>query len=188
MGSGRWFGFRSVFLYPIYSLLGGLLALGCEPVDDGAATRAKGWDGVLTDSVLPSDRPVYNTIDEDPMDVSADGCEKTASDAMKILEDNCASCHDKGTPAPDVLGCSGTTTFDFVLDPMKMQAQSWTRTGGQPPIKYLTAGDADASAIFLRAVIVRDMPPLQLCLEGGFYSRLDYSAVSVLRQWIDVCL
>jgi hypothetical protein len=163
------------------------MALGCEPVDDGAATRAKGWDGVLTDNVLPKDRPVYNTIEEDPMDVSADGCEKTASDAIKILEDNCASCHDKGTPAPDVLGCGGTTTFDFVLDPMKMQSQAWTRAG-QAPMKYISAGDANASAIFLRAAGLRDMPPLQICLEVPFYARLTFSQVSVLREWIDVCL
>jgi len=160
----------------------GLLAtaLGCEPVDDAAATRNKGWDGVLTDNVLPGDRPVYNTIEEDPMDVSADGCEKTTNDAHKILETNCAQCHGP-------MGAVGLPPWDFVLDDAKMKIETWKRQD-QPAIPFLKPGDPANSAIFLRAALLRNMPPLQTDVGQMFYPRVTYSEASVLQEWITTCM
>ncbi|HET6148701.1 MAG TPA: hypothetical protein VFH68_14290 [Polyangia bacterium] len=145
---------------------------GCEPVDDGAATRVKGWDGVLTDNVLPTDRDVFTDTDE-TMKV-ADGCAKTELDAMKILEDQCASCHDAASPDQD------PTTFDFVLNVGRMKTAMWTPTGGSP-MRYIDVGKPEASAIFLRVGIERDMPP-----RDGLPVTL--SGVSVMHYWIGTCL
>src|SRR6185503_17749827 len=74
--------------------------VGCEPVDDGAATRNKGWDPEvdgLSNVVLDGNRGVFIDTGE-TVDVM-DGCAKTTLDAMKILQDNCASCHDEESPA-----------------------------------------------------------------------------------------
>jgi len=145
---------------------------GCEPVDDGAATRVKGWDGELTDNVLPGDRDVF--IDTDESMTVDDGCAKTDLDARKILQDSCASCHDAASPDQD------PTTFDFVLNVTKMKTSMWTPTGGSP-MRYITPGNPEASAIFLRVGIKRDMPPadgLPVTLSG----------VSVLHYWIATCM
>jgi hypothetical protein len=158
-----------------------MAGLGCEPVDDGASTRAKGWDGVLTDNVLDGDRPVYNTIDEDLNDVSASGCVKTTNDAHQILKDNCATCH--GNPATAV----GLPPWDFVLNDDKMMTEKWTREG-QPAIPFIDAGHPNNSAIFLRAAVKRDMPPVQGSLDQPYYDRVTLSGASVLEEWITNCL
>ena len=145
--------------------------LGCEPVDDGAATRAKGWDGVLTDNVLPGDRGVFTDTDE-TNDVM-EGCAKTEMDAMKVLQDSCASCHDAASPTQD------PTTFDFVMNVAKMKTSMWTPDGGSA-MRYISVKNPEESAIFLRAGILRDMP-----IEKSDLVTL--SGVSVLRQWIEVC-
>ena len=45
--------------------IGSLVAVAsCEPVDDGAATRAQGWNRKLTDHVLPGDRAVFVDVNE----------------------------------------------------------------------------------------------------------------------------
>ena len=167
-----------------------MAAAGCEPVDDGAANRAKGWDNVLTDHVLDHDREVFTNTDETM--IVADGCAKTEIDALQILKDNCASCHDEATraTAPAIESCQQgpTATFNFVLNPAKMKAEMWTPAGQQTPMRYLAVGDADASAIFDRAASKRDMPPVQTCPEIPYYERVTFSAASVLRQWIEVCL
>jgi hypothetical protein len=149
--------------------------LGCEPVDDGAATRAKGWDPEkdgLSDVVLDGDRGVFTDTDE-TNDVM-DGCVKTEMDAMKILQDRCASCHDAASPdqAPE--------TFDFVLNVAKMKASMWTPAGGSA-MRYIAAGKPEESAIFLRAGILRDMP-----IEKSDLVTL--SGVSVLQYWISACM
>lgn len=168
-----------------------LLALaGCEPVDDGAATRAQDWNGVLSDNVVPGDRGVFVDVDE-TMTVK-DGCAKTTLDAMQILKDNCASCHDEQTraQAPPSEGCDSmgpAATFGFVLNPAKMRTETWYRNG-TASLRYLVAGHANESAIYLRAVIDRNMPPLISCPESPFYPRINFSAGSVLQQWIDVCM
>jgi len=149
-------------------------------VDDGATNRAKGWDHVLTDNVLTGDRDVFNTIDEDPADVSADGCEKTANDAHAILSANCGGCHNQG-PAS-----FGAPLFDFVMDDAKLTTSTWTRQG--TTVKFVTVGDADNSAIFQRAAIARDMPPLSSDIRNPELPRVTFSGASVLRQWIDKCM
>jgi hypothetical protein len=149
-----------------------MVLTGCEPVDDGAATRVKGWDGVLTNNVLDHDRGVFTDTGE-TIDVE-DGCVKTEMDAQQILETSCASCHDAASPDQD------PTTFDFVTDVAKMKSSMWTPTGGTP-MRYITVGDPEASAIFLRAGVLRDMPPAKSDL-------VTLSGVSVLRYWIESCM
>jgi len=164
----------------LFGSLGLLMAVaGCEPVDDAAATRNKGWDGVLTDNVLDSDRGVFIDTDE-TMDVG-DGCKKTELDAHAILENQCASCH--GSPDTAV----GLPPWDFVLDDEKMKTQTWKREG-QPAIPFIDVGNPSNSAIFLRAVMKRDMPPLQLDLSQPYYDRVTLSGASVLEQWISKCM
>jgi hypothetical protein len=155
-------------------------AVGCEPVDDGAATRNKGWDGVLSDSVLPGDRPVYNTIEEDPMDVSMDGCKKTTDDAHAILKANCAQCHGP-------TGAVGLPPWNYVLDDTMMKNTTWMRQD-QPAIPFLKPGDPANSAIFLRAALLQNMPPKQLEVSDAFYPRITYSDASVLQDWITNCM
>jgi hypothetical protein len=149
--------------------------LGCEPVDDGAATRAKGWDpevDPLSDVVLDGDRGVFTDTDE-TNDVM-DGCVKTELDAKQILKDSCASCHDAASPDQD------PATFDFVLDVPKMKTTMWTPDGGSP-MRYIDVGKPESSAIFLRAGILRDMPVAKSDL-------VTLSGVSVLHYWIGTCL
>lgn len=162
--------------------LGLLVAMtGCEPVDDAAATRNKGWDNVLTDNVLDTDRPVFTDTGETV--TVADGCAKTTEDAHKILQENCASCHDQG---PSSLGAP---LFDFVMNDEQLKSREWTRAGGAAPIKFVSVGKADESAIFIRAAISRDMPPLQLSIDQPPEApRVTFSGASVLRQWIEVCM
>jgi hypothetical protein len=152
---------------------GSLMAVAaCEPVDDGAATRAKGWDGGLTNNVLAKDRQVF--IDTDETIAVADGCAKTVLDARHILDSQCAGCHDAASPTQD------PTTFDFVTDVGKMKTSMWTPAGGQP-MRYITAGQPEQSAIFLRAGIMRDMPPARA-------DQVTLSGVSVLHYWIETCI
>ncbi|HET6148698.1 MAG TPA: hypothetical protein VFH68_14275 [Polyangia bacterium] len=151
---------------------------GCEPVDDGASTRAKGWDGVLTDNVVPGDRDVF--IDTDETMTVADGCAKTEIDALKVLGDYCASCH--GDPAT----AQGLPPWDYVLKPEQMKTATWMREG-QPPIKFLDVGKPETSAIYMRAAMSRDMPPTY---DVGVKSppKITYSGASVLREWIANCM
>jgi hypothetical protein len=155
---------------------------GCEPVDDGASSRAKGWDPVkdgLSDNVLDGDRGVFIDIDETtPV---ADGCAKTVMDAHKILQDNCASCHDQG-PAS-----MGVPVFDFVMNDDQLKTRMWTRATG-PAINFVSVGKPDESAIFIRAAIDRNMPPLATEIGQAEAPRITFSGVSVLRQWIEKCM
>jgi len=158
--------------------LGFLIAsVGCEPVDDGASTRNKGWDGVLTDHVLPSDRGVF--IDVNETETVADGCAKTEMDALKVLQDNCAGCHAKPYS-------TGLPPFDFILEPEKLKMATWPREG-QAAMPFVKPGDAAGSAIYLRAAINQTMPPVyDASLPTP--ARVTYSGASVLYQWITHCM
>jgi hypothetical protein len=164
----------------LFGSLGLLIAVaGCEPVDDGAATRAKGWDGVLTNNVLDTDRGVFTDTDE-TIDVG-DGCVKTEMDAHEILAGQCANCHGSdNTP-------QGLPPWDFVLDLDRMKRETWTREG-QPAIPFVSVGKPLNSAIYLRAAINRDMPPKQGDVGQPYYDRVTLSQASVLYQWIANCM
>jgi hypothetical protein len=151
---------------------------GCEPVDDGAATRNEGWNHQLSDHVLPTDRPVYTNVDE--TETVADGCTKTRADAINILERYCADCHSTNGYA------QGLPPWDFVLDPERMKNESWTREG-QAPIPFLKVGAPQSSAIYIRAVMQRSMPPIY-DLSVPPLDRVTYSEGSVLYQWIARCM
>ena len=148
----------------------------CEPVDDAAATRTPGWNGDLTDNILPGDRDVFLDIDESMP--AADPCEKTSADARDILTKNCASCHD----GPNAVGLP---QWDFVLDFDKLKTATWNREG--MTLRFLIPGDADNSQIYVRAVIDQSMPPVG-DLSTTLYPRVTYSAGSVLREWITNCM
>lgn len=156
--------------------LGLLVAMaGCEPVDDGAATRNTGWNGTLTDHVIDGDRPVFTDIDETV--TVADGCAKTTEDAHKILKDQCAMCHGDAATAH---------VWGFVLDDAMMKTA--TLTTGTPPIHYIDVGHPQTSGIFVRAAIARDMPPVQRDPNEAYYDRVSLSGASVLQQWIAHCM
>jgi hypothetical protein len=157
-----------------------IVVMSCEPVDDGATTRAKGWDGVLTNNVLPKDRPIYLTIEEDPTQTAQDGCGKTTEDAHAILKNKCAGCHSTDAPA------QGLPAWDFVLNDDKMSTATFTREG--MTLRYMVPGDPDNSQIYARAVIARNMPPEKLDFNQPFYDRVTYSEGSVLREWIANCM
>jgi hypothetical protein len=151
----------------------------CEKVDDGAATRAQGWDGVTLSTVIePGDREVFTDTDE-TMEVDS-GCAKTEMDAHAILEANCKSCHAIGAAS------MGVPRFDFVLDDAQLMSKSWTREGAAP-IRFLIPGDPENSAIYQRAAMNRDMPPLQADPQQPLYPRITYSQSSVLHEWIQNC-
>lgn len=150
----------------------------CEKVDDGAATRAQGWDGVLTTHIEDGDREVFTDIDETM--VVDNGCAKTEMDAHGILDAHCKSCHAIGAAS------MGVPRFDFVLDDAQLMTRSWTREGAAP-IRFLIPGDPDNSAIYQRAVMNRDMPPVQADPQQPFYPRITYSQSSVLHEWIEKC-
>jgi hypothetical protein len=152
---------------------------GCEPVDDGAATRNTGWDGkTLTDHVLTGDREVF--LDTDETVTVADGCAKTVIDAKKILSDNCGSCHDAGAAS------QGQPTFDFLMDDTQLKTQMWTRQG--TVWHFVVPGQPDQSAVFFRAGVDQDMPPVYSDPTIPTKPRVTFSAISVLRQWIEKCM
>jgi hypothetical protein len=151
----------------------------CEKVDDGAATRAQGWDGVTLSTVIEDgDREVFTDIEETMP--AASPCEKTALDAHGILQKHCAACHAIGAAS------MGVPRFDFIMDDAQLMARSWTREGATP-IRFLIPGDPDNSAIYQRAAMARDMPPIQADPQQPDYPRINYSQGSVLREWILNC-
>jgi cytochrome c5 len=150
----------------------------CEKVDDGAATRAHGWDGTLSTVIEPGPREVFTDIEETMP--AASPCEKTAADAHEILKKNCSVCHDIGAAS------SGVPRFDFVMNDDQLKAKTWERMG-QPALRFLIPGDPDNSVIYERAAVARDMPPIQGDVNAPFYPRVTYSEASVLREWILNC-
>jgi len=151
----------------------------CEKVDDGAATRAQGWDGTLSTVIEPGPREVFVDIEETMP--AASPCEKTAMDAHAILESHCKLCHDIGAASSGV-----APIFDFVLNDDRLKTETWKRMG-QPALRFLIPGDPDNSVIYERAAIARDMPPIQGDVTAPFYPRVTYSESSVLREWILNC-
>jgi len=151
----------------------------CEKVDDGAATRAQGWNGIdLTTVIEKGPREVFIDIEETMP--AASPCEKTALDAHEILKNNCAVCHDIGAAS------SGVPRFDFVMDDEQLKVKTWERMG-QPAVRFLIPGDPDNSVVYQRAAISRNMPPVQADPQQPFYPRVTYSESSVLREWILNC-
>jgi hypothetical protein len=150
----------------------------CEKIDDGAASRAQGWDGALSTVIEPGPREVFTDIDE-TMAVDTP-CDKTALDAHNILKTNCGSCHDIGAAS------FGVPRFDFIMDDDQLKTKTWDRMG-QPSLRFVIPGDPDNSVIYERATAKRDMPPVQADPGQPFYPRITYSQGSVLREWILNC-
>jgi hypothetical protein len=172
---------RSLFrtVRPLFVL--GLFTLSalsaCEPLDEHAADRAQGWNGDLTDNIVPNDRDVFLDIEET---VPGSACDKTTADARAILTTNCASCHD----GPNA---TGLPPWNFVLDFNMLKTATWNREGATP-LRFLIPGDPDNSQIYVRAVIDQTMPPPQRDLSQPDYPRVTYSGGSVLREWIQNCM
>jgi hypothetical protein len=108
-------------------------------------------------------------------------CDQTCRDATRILWKNCAHCH--GDPATAV----GLPPWSFVTDPQQLTTQSWLRQA-QPAIRFVLPGDPAKSAIYLRAVIRKDMPPIQRDPSSPFYPRVSDSDGQVLHDWIARCM
>jgi hypothetical protein len=171
----------SGFVRPLSAL--GLAALAvlssCEKVDDGASSRATGWDGSLSTVIQPGPREVFVTIEEtDKVDTP---CDKTQMDAHAILQKNCAFCHNIGEAS------QGVPPFDFVMNDDLLKVKTWPRQGQTTPLRFLIPGDPDNSVIFERAAMKRDMPPVQADPQQPLYERITYSEASVLREWILNC-
>lgn len=172
---------------PVIKLLRPLSAFGlaalavlssCEKVDDGASTRAQGWDGSLSTVIEPGPREVFTNVDE--TETVETPCDKTALDAHNILKTNCAGCHDIGAAS------FGVPRFDFVMDDDLLKTKTWDRMG-QPSLRFLIPGDPDNSVVYERTSVKRDMPPVQADPGQPFYPRITYSESSVLREWILNC-
>ncbi len=162
----------------VFGLAALAILASCEKVDDGAATRAQGWNNVLSTVIEDGPRKVFIDLDETMPADSA--CAKTALDAHEILRANCAVCHDIGQAS------SGVPRFDFLMDDEQLKAKTWERMG-QPAQRFLIPGDPDNSVVYERAAISRNMPPVQGDPQQPFYPRVTYSEASVLREWILNC-
>ena len=96
---------------------------------------------------------------------------------MAILSQHCAGCHQGG---PNAVG----EPLDFILDFTRLEATAspTVHFGGKV---YLVPGDPEASLIYSRAVIDRDMPKAD-----GLYppNWLSTSEGSLLQYWITSCL
>jgi len=160
-----------------------LLAAACslEPTDDGSTSRTPSWDGVLSTVILTGERPAYTNIDE--TESVDDPCMKVVSDAHTVLQNHCSMCHNAG-PAS-----LGNPPFDFIMNEAKLASSTWDREGeaaGTGP-RFVTPGDPDNSLIYTRAVMARNMPPLQGDPSQPYYPRVNYSEGSVLFEWIANC-
>jgi hypothetical protein len=94
-------------------------------------------------------------------------CDEIRVQARKILETNCAFCHQ----APANMG-----HFDFVLDP-----DTLTTATGTTGARFAVPGSPDESRLYRRAA-AGEMPP------AGKMPRPSMSDVAVLREWIATCL
>jgi hypothetical protein len=103
-------------------------------------------------------------------------CAKVTQDTADILKRKCVGCHEGAANAPGA-------PLTFITDPKLLTTTpSSSKFGGQP---YIKPGDPEASLIYMRAVIKKDMP-LQSPLSPPTY--LTVSESSVLRQWIVTCV
>ena len=107
-------------------------------------------------------------------------CNQTCRQATRVLWENCASCHGNGDYA------IGLPPWDFVMDPQRLTTELWHREG-QPPIHFVLPGDPANSAVYQRAVIKRDMPPL-IDVNGPYYPRVTPADGQILNDWIAGCL
>jgi hypothetical protein len=169
------------FVRPLSALALAALAVlsSCEKVDDGASSRAAGWDGTLSTVIEPGPREVFVDIEE--TDAVDTGCDKTEEDAHNILRVNCAGCHAIGEAS------QGVPPFDFVMNDDLLKVKTWPRQGQTTALRFLIPGDPDNSVVYERAAMKRDMPPIQADPQQPFYERITYSEASVLREWILNC-
>lgn len=103
-------------------------------------------------------------------------CEKVTKDTLEVLEKKCGSCHDgpenvQGHP------------LNFITDVARLTVASSTGKAflGEP---YIMPGKPEASLIYQRAVISRDMPKIMPLQPPNF---LTVSESSTLREWILNC-
>lgn len=157
-----------------FVLATGLGALGC---DQGLVTYRPGSDpsqggsGVTPGSGLTVDMCLY---------ARPAGCQQPCEKAGAILRDNCGACH-----APP--NAHGNPAFDFILEIHKLVSVSWYPAGGTP-IRFVAPGRPDDSLIYMRAVILKDQPPLQDDPNLPAYPRVSARDGTVLRHWIADCL
>ena len=169
---------------PLLLVVGAAFAtISCfEPSDDGSTNRYPGWNGELSTVLLPGDRPIELTVDEDS-EVVDDPCAKTEADAHKFLETRCGSCHDAAQGGRQGIG----PIFDFVMNDDMLKAETWNRQDGQK-LRFLIPGDVDNSLIYIRPIVEHSMPPPQRDPSQPETIPATYSDGSVLREWINNCM
>ncbi|HXI59858.1 MAG TPA: hypothetical protein VNO55_27510 [Polyangia bacterium] len=166
-------------LFPLALVAG----CGIQPVNHGAATPVPGRDpnAPPTTAILSSARPI-ELDPEDESATTADPCEKTLRDKTDILTAYCARCH--SGPAAQA---QGLPPWNFVLDDKRLISEQFTREQ-QPPQRYVIPGDPMGSVLYVRAVVLRDMPPQPTDLGTPRNPAPTLSDASVLRDWIEHCL
>jgi hypothetical protein len=166
-------------LFPLALVAG----CGIQPVNHGAATPESGRDPSAppTTAILSSARPIELDPDDESA-TTADPCEKTLRDKTDILTAYCARCH--SGPAAQA---QGLPPWNFVLDDNRLISEQFTREQ-QPPQRYVIPGDPMRSVLYVRAVVLRDMPPQPTDLGTPRNPAPTLSDASVLRDWIAHCL
>ncbi|HET6148866.1 MAG TPA: hypothetical protein VFH68_15120 [Polyangia bacterium] len=127
-------------------------------------------------------------VDPDPVPAGASvcfadhppACDQTCRDATRILWKNCGKCHGHPNTA------HGLPPWDFVMDLQKMVMATWTREDVLP-IHFVLPGDPANSAVYIRAVIRKDMPP-QFGDGVPSLPRVSDSDGQILHDWIAGCL
>jgi hypothetical protein len=154
---------------------------GCQPLDAGAAL-GEPFTGKTTGLTVALDTPSIELADGG---TASDSCDATRSQALDILENNCARCHGGETPGAR----QGAPPFDCVLDTRKLLTMT-SATVKDPatlqPARFLVAGDPDHSRIYVRAMNSDMPPPDVIGLPPS--PRPSASDLSVLRQWIASCV
>lgn len=153
-----------------------------QPLDRDAATLPVINDNAgPTTSILPSAPPIGLRVEDDNA-TTTDPCVKTNQDKTEILTVYCAACH--SGPADRA---QGLPPWNFVLDDQRLVTEEFTREE-QPPQHYVIPGDPDHSVLYVRAAILRDMPPQPTDLGTPRNPAPSLSDFSVLRDWIEHCL
>ena len=106
-------------------------------------------------------------------------CDETCRQATRVLWQNCASCHHGDESY-------GLPPWDFVMDPLRLITETWSREGQSA--RFVLPGDPAHSAVYQRAVITRDMPPVRSDLSQPYYPRVNDADGETLRVWIESCL
>jgi hypothetical protein len=174
-------------LSPVWLSLCASSALGCfyATLDHDELDSKAAGDSTRTAALEPdagSGRTV--ALDTPPIELvegdTRDSCVATTEQARAILQRNCSGCH-----APPAAMGGFRSVLDFpVLVTLTSTTQRDLLTG--EPVRLVIPGDPDGSRLYRRAA-GGEMPPMRDASLPPL-PRPTISDISVLRQWIGVCL